>query len=322
MKSRNPALALPPTLVLVLVLALCACSSDGDAGGTDSGTRPSDSGGTDAGTGTGLPSSIGPEERPARVIWPTGWDATTPAPLVVLLHGFTASATVQDAYWQLSRHSRRNGYVLLLPDGTMDADGNRFWSATPACCDLYRSGVDDEGYLRALVHEMKSRFAIDPGRVYFTGHSNGGFMSFRMACAMAGEVTAIASLAGATFATEAECGATEPVSVLQVHGTLDGSVDYDGNALYPSAPVAVERWATRAGCDVTMPTTLAPLDLDVDLPGAETTVARYETGCTAGLDAELWTIVDGSHIPSFHDTWAPTLVEWLFRHEKSPASGP
>lgn len=309
--------------ILVTCLGLAACASDDEPSASTDGGSPAsdasnDSGAAETDAGAPLPSTVGPEERPARVIWPTDWDAVTPIPLVVLLHGFTASSIVQDAYWKLSNHSRRNGYVLLLPDGTEDRDGNKFWNATPACCDRYGSGVDDEGYLRGLVAEMKTRFAIDPGRVYFTGHSNGGYMSYRMACKMSDEVTAIASLAGADYATEAECGATEPVSVLQVHGTLDALVAYGGSAFYPSAPEAVERWATYAGCDTTMPTTLDPLDLETNLIGAETTVRRYETGCAEGIDTELWTIEGGSHVPIFNDSWAPTLIGWLLRHSKSP----
>ena len=303
----------------VIIIAACAvtfgCSSSSDSETTDAGATTSDSG-TTTDAGDALPTTVGPEDRPARVVWPIDWDRTTPIPLVVLLHGFTVTATVQDAYWQLSRHSRQNGYALLLPEGTEDVDGNQFWNATPACCDRHGSGVDDEGYLRELVREMKSRFAIDEGRVYFTGHSNGGYMSYRMACKMSDEVTAIASLAGATYATEAECGATEPVSVLQVHGTEDALVAYEGTAFFPSAHDAVVRWATRAGCDTTMPTDLPALDLEVDIAGAETTVIRYETGCATGIDTELWTIEGGSHIPVFHDTWAPTLIEWLLRHQK------
>ncbi len=304
-------------LLFTFALSLsCACSGGeagpGDAGAADAGAA--DAGAADA--GPSLPREIGPDERPARVVFPTAYDGETALPLVVLLHGYSASATLQDVYWGMSRHARANGYYLVLPDGTVDESGNRFWNATPACCDFGGTGVDDEAYLRGLVHEMKDRFPVDAGRVYFVGHSNGGFMSFRMACAMADEVTAIGGLAGATFLTEEECGASQPVSVLQVHGTLDDAVAYEGGPAYPSAPEAVRRWAERAGCDTSMPSELEPMDLESDLPGAETTVLRYETGCVEGVDAELWTIEGGSHIPVFHDDWPERLTGWLFRHAR------
>lgn len=247
---------------------------------------------------------------------PDAHDGVTELPLVVLLHGYSASAIVQDAYWGLTGHARDNGYYVLLPDGTVDSSGNRFWNATPGCCNFGGLDVDDEGYLRDLVHEMKAVYPVDESRVYFVGHSNGGFMSHRMACAMADEVTAIVSLAGSSYLDESACGASEPVSVLQVHGDGDTTIEYDGAIGYPSAPEVVSRWAGRAGCDTTMPTELDPLDLETSLPGAETTVLRYETGCAEGIDAELWTIEGGSHIPSFDDSWPGHMTDWLFRHAK------
>ena len=62
---------------------------------------------------------------------------------------------------------------------------------------------------------------VDPYRIYVAGHSNGGFMSYRLACTHADRIAAIVSLAGATFDTPADCSPTEPVAVLQIHGTAD-----------------------------------------------------------------------------------------------------
>lgn len=314
-------LSLPlPLLLLSLALpvACLGCGDDGSASAADAGPMSldgavTDGGGTDAGDAP--PRLLGPEDRQARVTVPMAHDGTTELPLVVLLHGYTASASVQDLYWGVSRHARENGYYVILPDGTLDTGGNRFWNATEYCCDFGDTGVDDEGYLRDLVHEMKSLYPVDESRVYFIGHSNGGFMSYRMACAMANEVTAIASLAGSSFADESACDPSEPVSVLQVHGTADSTIAYDGDG-YPSAPAVVERWAVRADCDTSMLTDLDPIDIEEDLAGAETTVQRYETGCAVGIDAELWSIQDGGHIPVFNDNWMPMLTDWLFRHAK------
>lgn len=301
--------------LLHLSLALSGCGGDdGSSAPVDAGAASDGGGGGDAGGGP--PRLIGPEDRQARVAVPAAHDGVTELPLVVLLHGYSASSYAQDAYFGLSRYARTHGFYVVLPDGTVDAAGNRFWNATEACCNSGGIDVDDEGYLRGLVHEMKSLYPVDDSRVYFVGHSNGGFMSYRMACAMADEVTAIASLAGSTYGDASDCGASEPVSVLQVHGTADTTIAYDGGVGYPSAPDTVARWAERAGCDTSMPTDLEPLDIEVDLAGAETAVRRFETGCADGLDAELWSIEGGSHIPVFNDNWMPMLTEWLFRHSK------
>ena len=73
-------------------------------------------------------------------------------------------------------------------------------------------------------------YNVHPGRVYLLGHSNGGYMSYRLACDASDRITALASLAGATFKSPSKCNATEPVSVLQVHGTQDDLVPYEGYA--------------------------------------------------------------------------------------------
>ena len=202
----------------------------------DAGAPAVDSGAplADAGSST-LPATLGPADRPARLIAPPEHDGVTELPIVFLLHGYGASATVQDAYFMASAEARRSGYYLVLPDGTMDASGRRFWNATPACCDFAPTGVDDVAYLTGLLDEAVAALPIDEDRVYFIGHSNGGFMSYRMACELSDRIAAIVSLAGSDFIGDMDCVPTQPVSVLQVHGDMDETIGYAGTAGYPSA---------------------------------------------------------------------------------------
>jgi pimeloyl-ACP methyl ester carboxylesterase len=72
----------------------------------------------------------------------------------------------------------------------------RFWNATDACCNLYGATVDDSAYLTDLIKMISTQYTVDPRRVYLVGHSNGAFMSFRMACDHADIITAIAALNG------------------------------------------------------------------------------------------------------------------------------
>lgn len=271
-------------------------ASDGSPPPPDGGVRPA-------------PEALGPPERRARLSVPRAYDGTTPLPAVVLLHGFGASGEVQDAYLGLSRAARSRGFYVVVPDGTVNGGGSRFWNATPACCDFGGSGVDDVGYLTSLIDELEA--AVPVSAVYFVGHSNGGFMSHRMACERASRIRAIVNLAGSDFLRDTDCVPDRPVSMLQIHGDLDATILYAGSpGAYPSAPAVVERWARRAGCDVTTATPGEPLDLDTGLPGAETEVLSYQTGCEDAR-AELWTLRGGSHIPSLGATFAPAVLDWL-----------
>ena len=263
------------------------------------------------------PLVIGGDERPAEVDIPTDYDPAVPHPLVMVLHGFGATGFVETAYLQLFDFVDEKQFVLIYPDGTLNDEGERFWNATAACCAPDDS-VDDVRYLSGLIEEAQQTYNIDPKRVYLVGHSNGGFMSFRMACEASEIITAIVSLAGSTFDDPADCApATIPVSVLAVHGTADDTVPYDGRPdLYPGAVETTERFATAGGCDVGSPTDEGSVDLVPGLDGAETDKVAYATGCEEGTDAALWTINDGSHIPVFSAEFADMTTDWLFGHSR------
>jgi len=251
------------------------------------------------------PSTLGPAERPARLYVPPAHDGTTALPLVVLLHGYTVDATIQDLYFGLTRQARRGGFYVLLPDGTIDADGEPHW-------DVLGTNLDDHAYLRALIEEAMGTLPVDPGAVSLIGHSNGGFMAYRMACDSADLVTGIVSLAGSEASMA--CEPSSDVAVLQIHGTTDSTVSFDGGTIagldYGSATETVERWATRAGCEPS-PTAGPRLDLVTDVDGEETAPTVYG-GCRAGV--ELWVMEGVDHIPALTAEFTPSVLAWLGAH--------
>ena len=249
---------------------------------------------------------------------PASYDRDTPAPLILLLHGYTASGAQQDAYFNLSSLVDDYGFILVAPDGTEEASErrSRFWNASSSCCNFFGSDVDDVAYLTRLIDAVKADYAIDDSRIALFGHSNGGFMSYRMAHDRSGIISAIASLAGA----DQGGSPTNPVHVLQIHGTADTVIAYDGGSFrggerHPSAREDVEAWAAHNGCAATGVDT-GTLDLDRGLDGLETEVTRYTSGCKAGGSAELWTINGGGHGPAVSDHFSRLVVEWLLAHPK------
>ncbi|MFK8048059.1 MAG: PHB depolymerase family esterase [Halioglobus sp.] len=276
------------------------------------------------------PLSIG-TDRPAEVLIPSDYTATTRYPLIIVLHGYGASGAIQSGYLGLDGRVDSKQFVMVRPDGTANTNGTRFWNATPACCagvagfednsgEDY-SQIDDVAYIRSLIEEAAMTYSIDTSRVGLIGHSNGGFMSLRMACESSDYVTALVSLAGSTFDDPATCSpATNPVSVLTIHGDMDETISYEASSLGPEAyPGAVEtssRFAALAGCDADNPVMQDNLDVVGNIEGAESTVLNY-SNCSEGIDVEFWTIVGGPHIPF---PWVPSAqdlyVDWLIDHPR------
>ncbi len=245
---------------------------------------------------------------------------TEPTPLVLLLHGYSSNGDNQEAYMNFSAVVDEFGFLYAYPDGTADAVGNRFWNATDACCNFFFSPVDDSGYLRGLIDLIGLSYALSD--VYIVGHSNGGFMSYRMACDHSDRITAVASLAGATFLDPGDCGSPNPVHVLQIHGTNDGTILYVGGCLgsncYPGAVTTVEQWATFGGCDLVPDTSAPNLDLVQGLPEDDTTVTRYATDCSDGGSGTLWTIIDGVHSPNLASDFSWQVVDYFFSLQDDP----
>jgi polyhydroxybutyrate depolymerase len=290
----------------------------GTGGAATTGASTGAGGGQGGGSSTG--SGAGPigGDRPVDLFVPSSYDAATAMPLVLLLHGYTASGAIQESYFKLEALAEERGFLYAHPDGTKDGQDNRFWNATEACCNFYGSDVDDSAYLRGVIEDVKAQYNVDPKRVFLVGHSNGGFMSYRMACDHADAIAAIASLAGASFKDPADCQPTEPVAVLEIHGTADETVAYEGGTFlnaYPGAVETVEQWAAADACSVT-PSAGPPRDIEGSIVGDETEVAVYGSGCTAGGHAELWTIPGGKHVPTLSADFAPSVIDFLLAHPK------
>jgi len=293
--------------VLVLAAALSGCSSSP----TTSSDSPTPT--------TAAPPVTLPDDRRIDVHVPATYDPETPAPLLLLLHGYGASGEIQDSYLGLADVADDAGMLYVHPDGTENSIGKQFWNATDACCAGPRSDVDDSAYLADVIAKVSQDYNVDPDRVFIIGHSNGGFMAFRMACDHADEIAAIVSWEAATFADPDDCAPTEPVSTLQVHGESDTTILYGGGEIagrrYPSAPDTLAMWVAANGCDPE-PDDPPPADRQIvsGLPAATVTA---HTDCNGGVTSELWTQPEGTHIPARTDDFSAQLVAWLQEHPKA-----
>ena len=260
------------------------------------------------------------DNRSATLMMPGGHDYSRPLPLVVSLHGHGSSGFWGAWYLDLFDSVLDNEHLLLYPNGTMNPIGNRFWNATPACCNYWDQDVDDVGWLMGLVDMAIENYGADPEGVVFVGHSNGGFMSHRLVCEQGDSIRGIVSFAGSTFDEfDDSCADTGRPNILQVHGTYDWVIYYDGGYdhdffdgeenYYPGAESTVESWANRSGCDSDY-TQTGHLDL-VTPSGTNDTDMLEHLNCSDGNRVALWRINEGSHAPVFRDGQFPnTTVPW------------
>ena len=258
---------------------------------------------------------------------PSTYSDSNSYPLVILLHGYISSGQRIDKYFKVSNLVDDYSFLFVAPDGTQETTGrqNRFWNASDACCNFFESKVDDSGYIRSIIEEMQKVYNVDGRRIYLIGHSNGGFMSYRMAYERSDKISAIVSLAGANHREQRD-PPPNAVHILQIHGTNDRVIDFQGGdtreyfngrgGRYPGALRSVQRWAEYNGCAETG-AGRELRDLEASLPGHETGVLKFEIFCKEGGSAELWTIASGVHSPMFSDTFAAQVVEWLLAHPKN-----
>jgi polyhydroxybutyrate depolymerase len=181
-------------------------------------------------------------------------DAKRPAPVLFSLHAYaTQPGVIDDSLGLAEVAVEQRGYILVTPRGHVDSNGNPFWNGTRACCDADRREPDDLAYLRAVLADVRGRYAVDPARVHAVGISNGGFMAQRWACEPAGDITGIISISGVgPGAPDPACQPSRPVTLVQIHGDADDVIRYDGGTLngfaYPSVRQNIESWTKLAGC--------------------------------------------------------------------------
>lgn len=233
---------------------------------------------------------------------PASYDGSRPVPLVLILHGGTGNAAGTERLTGMSQKADREGFIAVYPNGT-GLLGNRIltWNVSFGFGYALRNDVDDVGFMRALVSSLQGEFNIDRSRIYSTGISNGGMMSYRLASEASDLFAGIAPVCGATagrrdissplFAFPAP---VNPVSVIAFNGKLDRMVPYDGgsgmgrmtNAVYPPVSVSIANWVAFDGCSMTPAEDASP---DGNL------IVDTYSGGRGGSEVILATIMNGRH---------------------------
>ncbi len=246
---------------------------------------------------------------------PPSYDGKTPLPLVLVLHGATQSPESIERMSGMSAAADQERFLAVYPRGTGRLPT---WNAGACCGYAMEHRVDDVGFISALIGKLKQHYAVDPKRIFATGISNGGMMSYRLACEMAGTVAAVAPVEGAQ---DLDCHPTNPVSVIVFHGTADRLVPFAGGTTPfqmgsrrsdTSVSSTTAFWVKQDGCSPT------PQRKESD----EVHVETY-SGCRMGSAVAVYAIQGGHHIwPgtrfSRNDVPATSLMWTFFAQHPKP----
>lgn len=179
--------------------------------------------------------------RDYRLYLPDDYDGSEAWPLVFNLHGYTSNAFQQELYTQMNVIADTGRFLVCYPNGV-----NNAWNVG---LGLGGPDIDDAGFLNALLDTLFVHYAVDPSRVYSCGMSNGGYMSYKLACESADRFAAIASVTGSMVPAEAAlCFPSRHMPVLEIHGTGDLVVPYEGLINSLSIPELLQFWTGQNGC--------------------------------------------------------------------------
>lgn len=237
------------------------------------------------------------ESREAIVHVPSSYDGQQPIPLVLCFHGSASNARQQMRYSGLNAKADEAGFIVVYPYGTGRVSAFRSWNAGNCCGYAQRKDIDELAFVKTLLDELESRANIDARRIYATGISNGGMLSYHLASEMSDRIAAIASVAG-PMGYES-CSPSRPVPILHFHGTTDTIVNIDGgpgnqrvaNTEFYSLAHTISSWVDANGCDAAPVMTEMP---DASDDGMRVERDTYGNG-REGAEIVLYRIIGGGH---------------------------
>lgn len=220
------------------------------------------------------------------VYLPASYTPGSSLPLVLVLHGFTQSATTIMNVSDFNTVAETNNFIAVYPQGI-----NNGWNTNTGFPG--GSTADDIGFIGALIDEMYTLYTVDTNQIFSCGFSAGGYMSYRLACESTRCFAAIASVAG-TMTTNAfdDCAPSKNMPVMQIHGTSDAIVNYNGGFGGKSVDDVVNLWVTNNSCPTTAIVTVLP---DINTTDGSTVEQNIFTPCTDSANVILLKVVGGGH---------------------------
>ncbi len=212
-------------------------------------------------------------------------------PLLLMFHGGGGTGRGMVHFTGLDELANRYGLLVVYPDGLQHQwnDGGQ-----------PNNGANDVGFVSALIDKLSRDFSIDPKRIFTAGISNGAMFSQRLGCQLANRIAGFASIAGnMPTDTAPSCKPSRAISVLQISGTSDPLMPFEGGTVHAGRHVTVESadqtvtfWAKHDDCVSSPTTTTLPTVEPAD--GTSVVRERY-TGCHAGSAVTYYIVRGGGH---------------------------
>jgi len=246
---------------------------------------------------------------------PASYGGREPVPLLMVLHGSSASGAVMRLYSRFNECSERNNFIVAYPDslGPYWNDGRVDMNSVS-----YKANIDDVRFISGLIDQLVSRYSVDAGRVYIAGFSNGGMMALRLGIAIPEKLAAISSVSGLLPKHLSYLRPARPLPVMIIQGTEAPIVPSEGGKLdgkhgeILSAVDTAAYWSARNECSTPVGVQVLP---DND-PDDGTLVFRVTYSCEKSeSEVVLLTIQGGGHswpgtrIPLVQKKWGKTCMD-------------
>ena len=226
---------------------------------------------------------------------PDSYTGEEAVPLVLNFHGYGATDVQQMWYGDFRAIADTAGFIIVHPQGTL-LNGVTHWNVGGWTIG---STVDDVGFVSALLDSLAAQYNLDASRIYATGMSNGGFMSFLLACQLSDRIAAIASVAGSmTPEIYNACNPQRPVPIMQIHGTADPVVPYEGGVWTEPLETTLAYWVEQNQCTTTPEMMSFP---DLDMTDGSTVEQALYGGGTQGVEVLHDKVEGGAH------TWPSSI---------------
>jgi len=236
-------------------------------------------------------------DRDFRLYIPSSYEnSQQPLALVINMHGFTSTAAQQELSSEMNNIAEKDNFLVCYPNGI-----NRSWNVGWA----FGSTADDVGFISELIDYIGEKYDLDKSRVYACGMSNGGFMAFRLACELSDKIAAVASVTGSMIPEAiSACEPNKAVPVLQIHGTQDFVVNYNGSNIAAPIDDVLNLWIENNKCPEEPIITELP---DINTTDNTTTEIIKYGPCDNQTEVLHYKIQNGSHTwPRLNATAAGT----------------